>query len=132
MNDRVLVVGAGIGGMATAIALQRTGREVLVLERAAALREIGAGISLWPNAVKALRRLGIGDDVEAAGATAHDAAFRTWRGAQLGASITTRLQGRFGAPLVIVHRARLQAALRRALPADAEAEIHAWSEQRTP
>ena len=119
MNDRVLVVGAGIGGMATAIALQRTGREVLVLERAAALREIGAGISLWPNAVKALRRLGIGDDVEAAGATAHDAAFRTWRGTQLGASITTRLQPRFGAPLVIVHRARLQTALRRALGADA-------------
>ena len=119
MNDRALVVGAGIGGLATAIALQRTGREVLVLERAPQLREIGAGISLWPNAVKALRRLGIGDAVEAAGAPAHDAAFRTWRGAQLGASITTRLQGRFGAPLVIVHRARLQAALRRALGPDA-------------
>jgi 2-polyprenyl-6-methoxyphenol hydroxylase-like FAD-dependent oxidoreductase len=115
MNDRALVVGGGIGGLATAIALQRTGREVLVLERAAELWEVGAGISLWPNAVKALRRLGIGDDVEAAGAAAHDAAFRSWRGAQLGASITARLQGRFGAPLVIVHRARLQAALRRAL-----------------
>jgi FAD-dependent urate hydroxylase len=119
MNDRALVVGAGIGGLATAIALQRTGREVLVLERAAELQEVGAGISLWPNAIRALRRLGIGDDVEAAGATAHAAAFRTWRGAQLGASITTRLEGRFGAPLVIVHRARLQAALRRALGAEA-------------
>ena len=119
MNDRALVVGAGIGGLATAIALQRIGREVLVLEREAEQREIGAGISLWPNAIKALRRLGIGDNVEAAGAPAHDAAFRTWRGAQLGASITTRLQGQFGAPLVIVHRARLQAALRRALGSDA-------------
>jgi 2-polyprenyl-6-methoxyphenol hydroxylase-like FAD-dependent oxidoreductase len=115
MSDRALIVGAGIGGLATAIALQRTGREVLVLERAPELWEVGAGISLWPNAVKALRRLGIGDAVEAAGAPAHDAAFRSWRGAQLGASITTQLQGRFGAPLVLVHRARLQEVMRRAL-----------------
>src|SRR5215207_7553283 len=115
MNDRALVVGAGIGGLATAIALQRTGREVLLLERAPELLEIGAGISLWPNAVKALRRLGIGDAVEAAGAPAHAAAFRSWRGAQLGASVTTQLQARFGAPLILVHRARLQAAMRRLL-----------------
>ena len=119
MDDRALVIGAGIAGLATAIALQRAGRDVLVLERAPQLGEIGAGISLWPNAVKALRRLGIGDAVEAAGAPAHDAAFRSWRGAQLGASITSRLQERFGAPLILVHRARLQAVMRRALGPDA-------------
>jgi 2-polyprenyl-6-methoxyphenol hydroxylase-like FAD-dependent oxidoreductase len=115
MSDRALVVGAGIGGLATAIALQRAGREVLVLERTPELWEIGAGISLWPNAVRALRRLGIGDAVETAGAPAHAASVRSWRGAQLGASITTQLQGRFGAPLVLVHRARLQEVMRRAL-----------------
>jgi 2-polyprenyl-6-methoxyphenol hydroxylase-like FAD-dependent oxidoreductase len=119
MNDRALIVGAGIAGLATAIALQRTGREVLVLERAPALWEVGAGISLWPNAVKALRLLDIGDAVEAAGAPAHDAAFRSWRGTQLGPSITRQLQGRFGAPLVLVHRARLQMVMRRALGPDA-------------
>src|SRR3954453_11365286 len=118
MDDRALVIGAGIAGLATAIALQRTARDVLVLERAPQLREIGAGVSLWPNAVKALRRLGVGDAVEAAGAPAHDAAFRNWRGGQLGTSITARLEGRFGAPLVLVHRARLQAAMRRALGPD--------------
>jgi 2-polyprenyl-6-methoxyphenol hydroxylase-like FAD-dependent oxidoreductase len=118
MDDRALVIGAGIAGLATAIALQRAGRDVLVLERAPQLREVGAGVSLWPNAVKALRRLGVGDAVEAAGAPAHDAAFRSWRGAQLGASITPLLEGRFGAPLVLVHRARLQAAMRRALGPD--------------
>src|SRR5687768_8173241 len=117
MNDRAVVVGAGIGGLATAIALQQRGRDVLVLERARELSEVGAGISLWPNAVKALRRLGIGDAVEAAGAPAHAAAFRTWKGAQLGPSITSQLQGRFGAPLLLVHRARLQTAMRQALGA---------------
>jgi 2-polyprenyl-6-methoxyphenol hydroxylase-like FAD-dependent oxidoreductase len=115
MSDRALVVGAGIAGLATAIALQRSGRDVLVLERAPDLWEVGAGISLWPNAVNALRRLGIGDAVERAGAPAHTAAFRSRRGAQLGASITTRLEGRFGAPLVVVHRARLQDVMLRAL-----------------
>ena len=113
------MVGAGIGGLATGIALQRSGRSALVLEREPELREVGAGISLWPNAVKALRRLGVGDAVESAGAPAHDAAWRSWRGAQLGPSITSQLQGRFGAPLVLVHRARLQAAMRRALGPDA-------------
>jgi 2-polyprenyl-6-methoxyphenol hydroxylase-like FAD-dependent oxidoreductase len=113
MDDRALVIGAGIAGLATAIALQRAGRDVLVLERAPQLREVGAGISLWPNAVRALRRLGIGDAVEAAGAPAHDSALRSWRGAQLGPSITPRLEARFGAPLVLVHRARLQAVMRR-------------------
>jgi 2-polyprenyl-6-methoxyphenol hydroxylase-like FAD-dependent oxidoreductase len=115
MNDRILVVGAGISGLATAIALKRAGREVLVIERAAELREIGAGISLWPNAVNALRRLGVGAAIEAAGAPARDAAFRGWRGAQLGPSITSRLQGRFGAPLIMIHRARLQAEMRGAV-----------------
>jgi 2-polyprenyl-6-methoxyphenol hydroxylase-like FAD-dependent oxidoreductase len=119
MDDRALVVGAGIGGLATAIALRRAGREVVVLERAPELLEIGAGISLWPNAVKALRRLGIGDAVEPAGAPAHDAAFRSRRGAQLGASITSQLQERFGAPLVVIHRARLLEVMRRALDPDA-------------
>jgi 2-polyprenyl-6-methoxyphenol hydroxylase-like FAD-dependent oxidoreductase len=115
MDDRALVVGGGIAGLASAIALQRTGREVVVLERAPELRGIGAGISLWPNAVHALRRLGLGDAVEGAGAVAHDAVLRSWRGSQLGASITAQLAGRFGAPLVIVHRARLQAVMRQAV-----------------
>jgi 2-polyprenyl-6-methoxyphenol hydroxylase-like FAD-dependent oxidoreductase len=115
MNDRILVVGAGISGLVTAIALQRAAREVVVIERAPELREIGAGISLWPNAVNALRRLGVGAAIEAAGAPARDAAFRGWRGAQLGPSITSRLQGRFGAPLIMIHRARLQAEMRGAV-----------------
>src|SRR4051812_49609153 len=112
MDDRALVIGAGIAGLATAIALRRAGRDVLVLERAPQLREIGAGVSLWPNAVKALRRLGVGDAVEAAGAPAHDAAFRNWRGGELRTSITARPQGRLGAPPLPLPPAPPPAALR--------------------
>src|SRR4051794_19512836 len=113
MSDHAVVVGAGIAGLAAAIALQTAGYEVLVLERAPKLREVGAGISLWPNAVHALRRLGLGEEVEAAGTAAHEAVFRTWRGPQLGAAITAQLPGPLGAPPILIHRARPQAVFRR-------------------
>lgn len=51
---KAVIVGAGIGGLAAAIALGRRGWNVTVLKRAPELREVGAGISLWPNAVRAL------------------------------------------------------------------------------
>ncbi len=50
----VVIIGAGIGGLTTAIALDRAGVAVEVHERAGALGEIGAGISLWANAIRAL------------------------------------------------------------------------------
>jgi 2-polyprenyl-6-methoxyphenol hydroxylase-like FAD-dependent oxidoreductase len=60
------VVGAGIGGLAAAIALERAGWRVTVFERAAELRPLGAGLSIWPNGVRALRALGLGDLAERA------------------------------------------------------------------
>ena len=56
----VVVAGAGIGGLATALALRRHGFGVIVLERSAELREIGAGLTLWPNGTAALAALGVG------------------------------------------------------------------------
>ena len=54
----VVVVGAGIGGLTTAIALQRTGHRVRVVDQVRELRPEGAGISLWSNGVKVLDALG--------------------------------------------------------------------------
>ncbi|MBY0521134.1 MAG: NAD(P)-binding protein, partial [Sphingomonas sp.] len=56
-----IVVGAGIGGLASAIALQRAGYAVRVVERAPVLAPIGAALSMWANAVDALDRLGVGE-----------------------------------------------------------------------
>src|SRR6059058_1028553 len=64
---RVLIVGGGIGGLAAAVALQRVGIEAAVFERAPALNEVGAGLSLWSNAVKAVGRLRLADAVVARG-----------------------------------------------------------------
>ncbi len=58
-----LVVGAGIGGLACALALERAGRRPIVFERGSELREVGAGLLLAANAVRALRMLGVADRV---------------------------------------------------------------------
>src|SRR3954452_4658079 len=115
---KVLIVGAGIGGLTTAIALRRIGIDATVFEQAPELREVGAGISLWPNAIKALRRLGLGDAVEGVGRAVTHAETRDRHGAILHASPVDELAARFGAPLVMVHRAALHAALVAALDED--------------
>lgn len=114
-GTRVLIVGAGIGGLTAAVALQRVGLAVTVLERAPELHEVGAGLSLWPNAVAALRRLGVGDALERVGREVRRTELRDWRGKVLHGTSTEADASRFGAPMVMVHRADLQATLRSAL-----------------
>ncbi|MBD2256880.1 FAD-dependent urate hydroxylase HpxO [Pseudanabaena sp. FACHB-2040] len=64
MNDlKVIVIGAGIGGLTAGIALQQAGFEVEVYDRVRDLRPVGAGISLWSNGVKVLNRLGLGQQI---------------------------------------------------------------------
>ncbi len=60
-----VVVGAGIGGLSAAIGLRRVGWQVTMLERAAEFAPVGAGITLWPNAIGALAGLGVRLDADA-------------------------------------------------------------------
>lgn len=64
-QDRILIAGGGIGGLAAALGLAQRGRRVLVLEKAAQFGEIGAGIQLGPNAFHAFDYLGVGDAARA-------------------------------------------------------------------
>jgi 2-polyprenyl-6-methoxyphenol hydroxylase-like FAD-dependent oxidoreductase len=61
----IAIVGGGIGGVATAVALEQAGIHATVYERALELREVGAGVILWPNATRVLRELGVLDRVAA-------------------------------------------------------------------
>jgi 2-polyprenyl-6-methoxyphenol hydroxylase-like FAD-dependent oxidoreductase len=75
-----LIIGGGIGGLATAIALRRAGIQATVYERADEIRAIGAGLALWANAVRALGRLGLPDAMRAIGVPEASAAIYSWRG----------------------------------------------------
>jgi 2-polyprenyl-6-methoxyphenol hydroxylase-like FAD-dependent oxidoreductase len=75
-----VIVGAGVGGLATAIALERAGVEPVVIERAPRLREVGFGLVLAANAVTALRSLGLRDGVAARGTLVRRAEIRNPRG----------------------------------------------------
>jgi 2-polyprenyl-6-methoxyphenol hydroxylase-like FAD-dependent oxidoreductase len=112
---QVVVVGAGVGGLCAAIALRRSGLEVVVLEQATELREVGAGLFLWPNAMRVLQRLEVGAAVEDAGAIVANAAFRSSRGTSLGEGPAEKVVACVDTPTVVVHRGLLQTALLAAL-----------------
>jgi salicylate hydroxylase len=65
---RAVVVGGGLGGMAAAVALARAGIHVRVYEQAQQLAEVGAGVSLAPNGLRMLERLGVGEGIRQVGA----------------------------------------------------------------
>ena len=68
MALRAVVVGGGIGGIAAAVALVRAGLNVRVYEQAQQLTEVGAGVSLSPNGLRMLERLGVGEGIGRLGA----------------------------------------------------------------
>ena len=66
-NLKAIIIGAGIGGLTTAIALKRAGYQIEVYDRVKELRPVGAGISLWSNGVKVMNWLGLGDEIHKIG-----------------------------------------------------------------
>src|ERR1700689_581700 len=75
---RIAIIG-GIGGLAAALALERRGAETIVCEQAPALSEFGAGLNLTPNAIKALRALGVEAEIEAIGSGSEYLLMRSWK-----------------------------------------------------
>jgi 2-polyprenyl-6-methoxyphenol hydroxylase-like FAD-dependent oxidoreductase len=114
-SRKVVVVGGGIGGLTAALALRRDGHEVVVLERRATTEDAGAGISLWPNAMRVLRGLGVGPALEASAVSDGRVTIRTRHGRQLSASEMALIAERFAAPLCVVHRSHLLDVLRAAV-----------------
>ncbi|MBN2905460.1 MAG: FAD-dependent monooxygenase [Rhodobacteraceae bacterium] len=76
---KITVLGAGIAGLAVATALARRGAEVAVLERADAIREVGAGLQISPNGVAVLNALGVGDALAQAGVRGREVVLRDFR-----------------------------------------------------
>lgn len=121
----VLVAGGGIGGIAAALALVRRGFDVMVLEQAGQLGEIGAGIQLGPNAFAAFDALGIGEIARARAVytdemVMHDALDETLVG-----RIPTgeAFRQRFGNPYAVIHRADVHGSLLEGARATGRIEI---------
>jgi len=114
---RVLIAGGGIAGLATAIALARAGLDVQVFERAPDIKEVGAGISLWANAIRALDQLGLHDAIDSASVAYETAGLLAADGSTITSISASELQRLLGIPVVVMHRADLLAALVAAVPA---------------
>ena len=113
---RVAIVGGGIGGLAAALALEHRGAETIVCEQTPNLSEIGAGLNTTPNAVKALRALGVEDQVNAVACDTNFLNIRSWdSGRYISRTRRSDFKEKFGAPNLALHRADLLAILAGAL-----------------
>ncbi|MET9322322.1 NAD(P)/FAD-dependent oxidoreductase [Streptomyces sp. NPDC003038] len=106
-----VVVGAGVGGLATAIGLRRAGWAVTVLERRTALERYGTAFGIHPTAQAALDRLGLGDALLARGVPYRDARIRRPDGKVLAALPLERIERKAGRPELLISRPYLIDAL---------------------
>ncbi|MGE3992550.1 FAD-dependent monooxygenase [Pseudorhodoplanes sp.] len=115
----ILIAGAGIGGLTSALTLAGAGYRVLIAEQAAALGDAGAGIQLSPNATRILQTLGIAERLAPSAVVPEGLSIRSARsGAEIAfMPIGQAMAFRYGAPYWMLHRGDLQTAL-----ADAVAE----------
>ena len=116
----VIIVGGGIGGLTAALALQQSGVPVQVLEQSTSLTEVGAGLTIGPNASRVLIHLGLGETLERWGCVPVTGAILHFA---TGEPLVVNSRGdrpteKFGAPYCMMHRADLYDALANAVRAN--------------
>jgi 2-polyprenyl-6-methoxyphenol hydroxylase-like FAD-dependent oxidoreductase len=121
MSERnVIVIGGGIGGLAAAAGLSQTGWRVTVFEQAPRFAPLGAGITLAPNAIRALDWLGVGAALRRRSVATGAAGLRTPSGRWLLRTTVDQLTARQGLPAYALHRSDLHTML---LDAAAQADL---------
>ncbi|KAI9167716.1 FAD-dependent monooxygenase [Paramyrothecium foliicola] len=141
-----IIVGAGICGLATGLALAQTGHAVTILETSPSISEMGAGLQIAPNATRILGRLGVLPEVMGCTSVLSRVSIRRWDSdEELGTTtLMPDLGHRYGAPMGVIHRGELQRILLKAardsgchvltsqsvLAVDATFRPHAWTLDR--
>jgi salicylate hydroxylase len=117
---RIAIVGAGISGLVAARALQLRGFRVRVFEQSPELREVGAGLTVTPNATHALNSIGLGPELERFGMRPDRGGVKHWRTGETLVEIHrgNTMREKYGAAYYQVHRADLQEALAAAVLRD--------------
>lgn len=115
---KVAIIGGGLGGAAAALALHRRGVDVEIYEKASELSEIGAGLNVSPNALKALRYLGVEEAAIAVGVQSLEQVIRSFRSGRVIARPKRAgdIEARYGASFLTIHRADLLDTLLAPLP----------------
>ena len=129
-SERILIAGGGIGGLAAALGLAQKGFAVVVLEKAAALGEIGAGIQLGPNAFHAFDYLGVGEAARAMAVYIEQLRLMDALTAQeiTHIDLGPKFLERFGNPYAVVHRGDLHGVLLKACREHPSIELRVNSE----
>ena len=121
MTDEIIIVGGGIGGLTTALALAGKGRRTRVLERATEFKPVGAGLQLGPNAFKVFNALGLTDAVRKHATFPRALVIKDALTAEdlSHIEVADSVKQRFGYPYAMMHRADLHAVLLAACRASA-------------
>lgn len=124
MSKKVIIIGAGIGGLCTAISLINEGFQVKIFEKASQLTDVGAGIVLAANALKALEKMGLENIVVSSGAHVGKAEIRSWDGKLIVELPTHDQAKRYGTYSYLIHRAKLVSILVNKLNPNAKIQLN--------
>jgi 2-polyprenyl-6-methoxyphenol hydroxylase-like FAD-dependent oxidoreductase len=116
MSNKILILGGGIAGLTTAIALHRKNMDFMVYEAVPEIKAIGSGITLAGNAMKVLEQLQVADQVKSRGHLITSMIIQDEKGNYISALDTRKIIGKYGMCNVAIHRGALHEVLLGEIP----------------